>query len=58
MMYSARDLQQSRLQLADVNAARLTLGWRLSVQLNALPKAGLNLLDAQWQALPNAFRRQ
>jgi len=40
VMNSARDLQQARLQLADVNAARLTLGWRLSVQLNALPKAG------------------
>ena len=37
VMNSARDLQQERLQLADVTAGRLTLGWRLFVQLNSLP---------------------
>jgi adhesin transport system outer membrane protein len=37
VMNSARDLQQARLQLADVTAGRLTLGWRLFVQLNSLP---------------------
>ena len=36
VMNSARDLQQARLQLADVTAGRLTLGWRLYVQLNKL----------------------
>ncbi len=39
VMNSARDLQQARLQLADVTAGRLTLGWRLFVQLNELPSA-------------------
>jgi hypothetical protein len=38
VMNSARDLQQARLQLADVTAGRLTLGWRLFVQLNSLPR--------------------
>jgi adhesin transport system outer membrane protein len=37
VMNSARDLQQARLQLADVTAGHLTLGWRLFVQLNSLP---------------------
>jgi len=39
VMNSARDLQQARLQLADVTAGRLTLGWRLFVQLNEPPSA-------------------
>ena len=39
VMNSARDLQQARLQLADVTAGQLTLGWRLYVQLNTLPSA-------------------
>lgn len=39
VMNSARDLQQARLQLADVTAGRLTLVWRLFVQLNDLPSA-------------------
>jgi adhesin transport system outer membrane protein len=34
VMNSARDLQQARLQLADITAARLTLAWRLHVLTN------------------------
>ena len=34
VMNSARDLQQARLQLADLTAARLTLAWRLHVLTN------------------------
>ena len=36
VMNSARDLQQARLQLADVTAGRLTLAWRLYVLSNPM----------------------
>lgn len=36
VMNSARDLQQARLQLADVTAGRLTLAWRLFVLSNPM----------------------
>ena len=46
VMNSARDLQQARLQLADVTAGHLTLSWRpyvLAIPLQAI--GGQNLLN-------------
>ena len=40
VMNSARDLQQARLQLADVTAGHLTLSWRLYVLANPLQAIG------------------
>ena len=40
VMNSARDLQQARLQLADVTAGHLTLSWRLYVLANPLQVIG------------------
>lgn len=40
VMNSARDLQQARLQLADLTAGRLTLAWRLYVLTNPLEAIG------------------
>ena len=40
VMNSARDLQQARLQLADVTAGNLTLSWRLYVLANPLQAIG------------------
>ena len=47
-MNSARDLQQARLQLADVTAGRLTLAWLLYALSNPM---ATGLLGRGWPRL-------